>query len=62
MNWSKICLKYQRDENFHSCLGARKIIRWSEFPDILKNCWSKRKSKGKEERNKKKEKRKEILF
>ena len=61
MNWPKVCLKYQRHESFHSCLEARKIICWSEFPDIPKNWWSKRKNKGKEETNKKKKKRKEIL-
>ena len=61
MNWLKICLKYQRYESFHGCLGARKIVCWSEFPGILKNWWSKRKSKGKEEANKKKKKTKEIL-
>ena len=60
MNWSKMCLKYQRYESFHNCLGATKIICWSEFPDILKNGWSKRASKVKEKTNKKK-KRKEIL-
>ena len=34
MNWPKVCLKYQRYESFHSCLGARKIICRCQFPDI----------------------------
>ena len=58
MNWSKICLKYQIYESFYSCFGARKIICCSEFPDILKNWWRKRKSKGNKETNKKKKNKK----
>ena len=61
MNWQKIFLKFQRNESFHSCYEARKIICWSEFPDIPKNWWSKRKITAKEETNNKKEKREEIL-
>ena len=61
MNWPNVYLKYQRYESFCSCLGARKIICWSEFPDIPKSLWSKSENKGKEETNKKKKKRKAIL-
>ena len=42
---------YQRYESFQSCLGARKIIRWSKFPDVL----GKRKEKKKQTRKRKKE-------
>ena len=49
---SKVYLKYQRYEKVHSCFGAEK----SEFPDIPENWWNKRKDKGKEETNKKKNK------
>ena len=61
MTWPKVCLKYQRYESFHSCLGAKKIICWSEFLDIPKHWWSKRKNKGKGETDKKNKKIKEIL-
>ena len=57
MNWPKVSLKYKRYENFHSCFGAEK----SEFPDIPENWLSKKKNKGKEETNKKTNKRNEIL-
>ena len=57
MKCLKVCLKYQRYENFHSCFQGEK----SEFPDVSENWWSKRKNKGKKETNEKKRKRKQIL-
>ena len=54
MNWPKVSLKYQRNESFHNCYEARKIIVGPNSSIFPTNWWSERKNKGKEETSKKK--------
>ena len=55
------CLTLSGDKSFHRCLGARKLICWSEFPRFSQKLVElKKKKKGKEETNKKKKKKKKF--
>ena len=55
------CLTLSGDKSFHRCLGARKLICWSEFPRFSQKLVElNKKKKGKEETNKKKKKKKKF--
>ena len=57
MNWPKICLKYQRYESFHSCLGARKKNVGPNFPIFSKFGGAKKKVKETKEEIRKRKKK-----